>query len=61
MEKKTIDYAIKWFDMNDVTICKSGTTGISVLTDDFELELSNREIEYRAELYLDEIQSIKNK
>lgn len=57
----TIEYAEKWFKLQDIpTIIDDGS--IYVITDGhFELQLSMAEVKYRAELYLEsELQKLKN-
>ena len=50
---KIIDYAEKWFQLNDIqTIKAEGRLFISP-DGHFELELSQEEILYRAELFLE--------
>jgi|TARA_R100000315_G_scaffold60785_1_gene37898 hypothetical protein len=53
MEKKTLEYADKWFQLHDIKSFihpKKDTIYIDI--GNFELELSKEEIQYRAELYL---------
>ena len=64
MEKKTLEYADKWFKLHDIKtfilINKSSEKGLYIDIGNFELQLSKDEIEYRAELYL-ESKSLINK
>ena len=52
MEKKTLEYADKWFQLQDMRTIKNEDT-IYIDMGNFELELSKEEIQYRAELYLE--------
>ncbi len=54
-------YAKKWLELHDIpTIIDDGSIYVQV-QDDFELQLSTAEVEYRAELYLSsEISKINN-
>ena len=58
--KTKIQYANKWFQLHNIpTIIYGGS--IYIETGHFELELSEEEISYRAECYLDsEKQKINN-
>ena len=53
MEKKTLEYADKWFQLHDITsFIHPKKDTIYVDFGNFEFELSKDEIKYRAELYL---------
>jgi|AACY02.1.fsa_nt_gi hypothetical protein len=51
----TAEYAEKWFIQNDIPVIKDGRS-ISIRNEeqDLELELSWQEVQYRAELYLEQ-------
>ena len=49
----TLEYAEKWFILNDIpTTVDDGSIYVKV-EPEFELQLSTAELEYRAELYLE--------
>ena len=54
MEKKTLEYADKWFKLHDIPSFLQEPDKDTIYIDigNFELELSQEEIEYRASEYL---------
>jgi hypothetical protein len=61
MASKQIKYAEEWFKLQDIPTVYSEKSLYVIAGPDWELELSNKEINYRAELYLEsELQIIKN-
>lgn len=59
---KILDYAEKWLNLNQIeTILDRDREKLSVIVNDMQLDLSDDEVEYRAELYLEsELQELKN-
>ena len=49
---RTIEYAKKWFELNDYTIHEDGDS-FCLAIDGYLFELSEADISYRAELYLE--------
>jgi hypothetical protein len=61
MENKQIKYAEEWFKLQDIPTVYNKKSLYVIVGADWELELSNKEINYRAELYLkSKSQIIKN-
>ncbi len=62
MRIQTLQYAEKWLNLNEVeTVLDKQRETLSIVVNDFYFDLSDSEIEYRAELYLDsEKEAIKH-
>ena len=52
MANKQIKYAEKWFKLQDIPTVYNKKSLYVIVGPHWELELSNKEINYRAELYL---------
>jgi len=59
-EKNTIYYAKQWFKLNEIPTLHTEKTIYLIINNHFEIEITEKEINYRAELFLEsEIQKTK--
>lgn len=61
-EKNTIYYAEQWFKLNEIPTLQTEKKIYLIVNNHFEIEITEEEIKYRAELYLNsEIEKTLNK
>ena len=51
-EKNTIYYAKRWFKLQEIPILQTEKTIYLIINNHFEIEITEEEINYRAELFL---------
>ena len=61
-EKNTLYYAEQWFKLQDIPTLQTEKTIYLIVNNHFEIQITEEEINYRAELFLEsEIQKTLNK